>query len=475
MKHLELILEDRELTDLEQEDWIFTKSALDTIYFEEEKHWQNRAKQKWLEEGDNNTKYFHTVATHRAKTNKILSLDIDGNISTSQSEIAQHIQQFYKNLLGQPGTTCATLSPDFWDPSDKLTKIEQQSLEVPFSLDEIKNAVFTSEPNGAPGPDGFTFKFYQAFWELISSDLYQLCMHFHGHKTKLTSLNRSIICLIPKEHEAKHITKFRPISLVNCSFKIISKILTFRLESIMHRIIDTSQAAFIKGRYILDNVILSQEIIHSCQADKAEGVIVKVDFEKAYDKINWHYLISILENRGFGSTWIQWINEWLISSQSCVNINGDLTDYFFCKRGVRQGDPLSPYLYILAADTLSKIFQKGRHAHSIVGLGPPVDNNLAHTNCHYADDTIIFLQANETNIENTWWALIAFEAVSGIKVNYSKTSMYPINIPDASHYAPFFRCKSATFPMQYLGLPLHTQKLSVLEWNFLIDKIDKNK
>ena len=122
-------------------------------------------------------------------------------------------------------------------------------------------------------------------------------------------------------------------------------------------------------------------------------------------------------------------------------INGHTTDYFYCKRGVRQGDPLSPFLYILAADTLSKIFYKGRIHNRIVGLGPPCLHNKAITNCHYADDTILFLAATEENIESAWWAMMAFEAISGIKMNYSKTFMYQIHVSRESNFHQLFRCQ----------------------------------
>lgn len=330
---LELILEQRNFSPLEHSEWIHTKQQLDDIYLEEEIHWKARSKQKWLEEGDNNTKYFHTIATHRSKKNKILSLDINGQQTSTKPEIHNHILSFYKNLLGVSGNTNAYLDPDFWEPNDILTPIEQLSLETPFTIEEVKKAVFACEPHRAPGPDGFSFKFYQFFWDLIHSDFMTLCMQFYNHQTNLTSLNRSIICLIPKEKDATLITKFRPISLVNCSFKIISKILTFRLETLMSRLIDSSQAAFIKHRNILDNVILSQEILHHCHSTNESGVVIKVDFEKAYDKINWAYLLDILESRGFGTKWLKWIKEWLISSQSCININGELTSYFFFVNG----------------------------------------------------------------------------------------------------------------------------------------------
>lgn len=164
--------------------------------------------------------------------------------------------------------------------------------------------------------------------------------------------------------------------------------------------------------------------------------------------------------------------KWLVSSQSRVNINGELTLYFFCKRGIRQGDPLSPYLFNLAADSLSKMFQISREQNAIIGLGPPCDHQHAVTNCHYADDTIIFLQATHQNVEKAWWTMMLFESISGIKINLDKTDMFPINLerPEALSLAAVFKCHLSKFPFKYLGIPLSDAPLLNKNWGFLIDQ-----
>lgn len=192
------------------------------------------------------------------------TLEINGQLTSNPSSIQHHILAFYKDLLGTPGLKFGFLDDQFWDLEDKLTALEQWSLERSFTEEELKHALFASEPNGAPGPDGFIFKFYQFFWDVVRSDLMVLTHYFFENTLDLHKINKSCICLIPKEKDAKLITKFRLISLVNFSFKLLSKLLTIRLEPIMFRIIDPSQSAFIKHRFILDNVILSQEILHSC-------------------------------------------------------------------------------------------------------------------------------------------------------------------------------------------------------------------
>lgn len=169
--------------------------------------------------------------------------------------------QYYKHILGE-GLKYGSLDSTFWSPEDKLTSVEQDLLVQTFTKEEIRVALFDSSSTGAPGLDGFIFLFYQHFWNLVKYDVMTICSSFHSQSIDLAKLNRSISCLIPKEHDARVINKFRPISLTNCIFKLISKVLTSRLEVVMSRIIDESQSTFLKGMYILDNVVISQEIIH---------------------------------------------------------------------------------------------------------------------------------------------------------------------------------------------------------------------
>lgn len=355
-----------------------------------------------------------------------------------------------------------------------MTPSEQLSLVPPFSEDELKQVVFDSDPNGALGPDGFSYKFYQYFWDLLKGDLLVMCHQFHFLQLNLFHLNKAVVCLIPKTHEATHLKQYRPISLVNCSFKLLSKMLTKRLDPIMTRIIDITQSVFLPGRYILDNVLLSQEIIHHAVDTQQPGVIIKIDFEKTYDKINWSYILKVLTCRHFPAKWVTWIKMWLTSSQTSIYVNNQMTPYFKCQRGVRQGDPLAPFLYILVADTLSKMFTKCRQQNLIVGIGPPCHNNLVVTNCHYADDTILFLSATLENIERTSWVMKSFEALSGIRINFSKTELFSLHTSAefTQAAAQLFGCQIGKFPLKYLGLPLHNRKLALKDWNFLITKLE---
>ena len=180
----------------------------------------------------------------------------------STSGMLKIASDFYKNLFSKEDRINLFLGPNFWDPEDLVTEEENVFLQKPFSMEEIKEAVFGSYAAGAPGPDGLSFLFYQKYWDLIKNDLMALVKDFEAGTLNVARLNYAIITLIPKEQDARDMRKFRPISLGNCSLKIISKAITNRIASIGSRIIASNQTAFIKGRFILESVVAAQELIH---------------------------------------------------------------------------------------------------------------------------------------------------------------------------------------------------------------------
>lgn len=223
---------------------------------------------------------------------------------------------------------------------------------------------------------------------------------FHQGKLELCRLNFALLTLIPKEKDAKVMSKFRPISLLNCSYKIFTRVLTARIGQIADRLIRNNQTAFIKGRFILDSVVTAHEIIHSVYHDKEKGVILKLDYEKAYDEVNWEFLLDILRKRGFGDRWIGWIKLILESGSVGVSINNVDGNFFHTGKGSRKGDPLSPILFNLVVDVFTKMLQKASNNDLIIkGLGENlVENGVI--SLQYADDTILFLDDNMVHAEN---------------------------------------------------------------------------
>jgi hypothetical protein len=220
-------------------------------------------------------------------------------------------------------------------------------LESPFSEQEVKAVVFYSYAEGSPGPDGLSFLFYQKFWDVIKDDLMNLVKAFQMGKLDLFRINFAMLTLIPKVENAMEMKNFRPISLLNCSFKIFGKLLASRLEKFCGRLIEQEQSAFIRGRYILESVVVAHEVVHSLHKTKTSGVIIKLDYEKAYDRVNLDSLFEILKLRGFSASWIGWIRMLVLGGSVSVTVNGEESSPFKYGKGLRQGDPLSPSFLIL--------------------------------------------------------------------------------------------------------------------------------
>jgi Reverse transcriptase (RNA-dependent DNA polymerase) len=224
-----------------------------------------------------------------------------------------------------------------------------------FTEEEVKQAVFHIQGDKAPGPDGLHVLFYQHFWNIIKDDLLNLFEAFHYASLDISKLNRGMVHLIPKKGDALTIKDYRPISLLNCSYKIITRVLTTRLEGVLGRLIQPTQTAFLKERFIMDGVVTAQEILYYSHMNNDIRVLIKLDFEKAFDRLNWDYLLETFSHKNFPTQWIQWIRNILHGGRVCINLNGHLIVYFECTRGVRQGGSLSPLLFILIAEGLGKI------------------------------------------------------------------------------------------------------------------------
>ena len=249
------------------------------------------------------------------------------------------------------------------------------------------------EHNKAPGPDGFPAEFYQQFWDVIKGDL--MCMFHDLHKgdIPLFSLNFGVITLLPKINDATRIQQFRPICLLNVSFKIFTKVATLRINSVADHIISPTQTAFMRGRNVLEGVVILHETIHELHRKNQSGVILKIDFEKAYDKVKWNFLLQSLRMKGFSSKWIEWIKSFISGGSVAININDEVGPYFQTKKGVRQGDPLSPILFNIVSDMLTLFINRAKAEDQLSGVVPHlIEGGLSIL--QYVDDTILFLDHN---------------------------------------------------------------------------------
>jgi hypothetical protein len=283
---------------------------------------------------------------------------------------------------------------------DNLDAGEASSLELPFEEREVLEVVKGLNRGKAPGPDGFTLAFFQDCWDVIKSDLMGVFQDFHSHSKFVKSINATFLVLIPKKFGAVDLKDFRPISLVSGVYKIIAKVLANRLRRVVEKIILNPQNAFVKGRQILSSVLIANECLDSRIKSGELGLLCKLDIEKAYDHVNWDFLLYMLRRCGFGERWCSWIAHCISSVRFSVLVNGTPSGFFSSSRGLRQGDPLSLLLFVIVMEAFSKLFYITAQRSFLSGFSVGSSSNGVIDICHllFADDTLVFCGASPDHL-----------------------------------------------------------------------------
>ncbi|KAM0007813.1 putative RNA-directed DNA polymerase [Helianthus debilis subsp. tardiflorus] len=375
-------------------------------------------------------------------------------------------EKFKEPIASRPNLECPFI------PS--VSQEDAEFLVSPFTISEIKCAVWDCEGDRAPGPDGINLRFIKKFWDRLEGDFGRLFEQFYLGEQLNNGCMSTFVALIPKRTDPGSLHEYRPISLIGCINKVVSKVLVNRLKPVIQKLVSEEQTTFLANRSILDGVIILNEVIPWLKRNKKEGMIIKVDVEKAYDSLSWDFLISILTQMNFPPKWRKWVTTIVTSARASVLVNGSPTQEFICSRGLRQGDPLSPFLFVLAMEALTGVMKKACEIGAFKGLSfSQIGSSLSHF--LYADDVIFVGEWSYTNVMNLKRLLRCFFLVSGLKINMNKSSIYGVGVEDTQVQlmANVIGCTRGSFPFKYLGLQVGANMNLIKNWDPVVETFRK--
>ncbi|XP_074289571.1 uncharacterized protein LOC141614725 [Silene latifolia] len=413
----------------EEEDW----NVVDTIARcarelqkwkgQEEVFWRQRSRALWLKEGDRNTKYFHRKAGQRKKKNRIGRIIVEGErVVTGDVGIKGAAVDFFSSLFtsSRPGAFDGLLD----GVRDRVTTEMNENLRVVYKSEEVFGALQQMNPLKAPGPDGMNALFYQTYWHIVGPSVTRLVLRILNGGESPVIINNTHIVLIPKKKAPDKFTDYRPISLCNVLYKLVAKVLANRLKQFLGCLVSENQSAFTPGRLISDNILVAFELFHYMKNARSGGghLALKLDMAKAYDRVEWVFLERVLLAMGFDGHWVGNVMRCVRTVSYEVLINGSPSAAFVPGRGLRQGDPLSPYLFILCAEVLSSMIRRKveegvLHGIRVAPLSPVVSHLF------FADDSLIFVKASETQARVVMDLLGQYESASGQLVSKEKTTV----------------------------------------------------
>jgi hypothetical protein len=401
------------------------KKALELHDYKLARGAQIRSRIKWIDEGEKNTKYFLRLEKQRASVNTITTIQTNTEISDNYKVILGKIQEFYSNLYKKtPNAPSGSIHNDFLANEEfpSLSDEEQTICDKDISVDELTEAVKKLNDNSAPGSDGITTAFYKHFWDKLKNPLLD-SLKVSLEKGHLSySQRKGIITLIHKGKglEKNDLNNYRPITLTNTDYKIYAKTLAIRLQSVIRSIINEDQAGFIKGRHISTHLRFFDDLIKLLANENRSGALLALDFSKAFDTISKQCIKDALKAFKFGPRFSHYINALMENTESCISNGGWLSNSFPVERGIRQGCPVSPLLFVIAVETLAI---KIRNSPQVQGISiyEPVGNHANKTKIkQFADDTSLTLK-NEVDIHNAIGIIEEFGKLSGLQLNKTKT------------------------------------------------------
>ncbi len=376
-----------------------------------------RSKCKWVEEGEKCTEFFFSLEKTRQKSNTIKEIkDNNGTLHVEDGAILTATGEYYTNLFKTKNISQEDIKNylNSINLDSKLTTDEKKICDEDITEKELENVIKNLKKGKSPGCDGITPEFYIKFWDIIK-DLYMNMLKETQEKGELSyTMRKAILALLFKKGDKTLLKNYRPISLTNYDYKILCFCLANRLQKVLKSIINENQTGYIKGRYIGANARLIQDYFENCENFQIPGILLFLDFEKAFDSLEWNFMLETLSKFNFGDKFINWVK--IIYNKPIISIknNGWLSCDISLERGFRQGCPLSALLFVIAVEIMAINIRNNEKIKGLDCLDKDIKQLM------YADDTTLLLSDFES-MKNAIDTVNKFSQVSGMKLNVEKT------------------------------------------------------
>ena len=397
--------------------YLSTLSRLRAMDVEVARGAQVRARSRWVEEGESSSAYFFRLEKKNGTDRNISALRAsDGTLVTDKDGLCDVFRSFYSDLFSAAPCDSNARAELLSNISSVLSYNDSEVCEGLLSQGECFAALQGMARGKAPGCDGLPMEFYLKFWHVLGLDLVCVLNSAFGLGSLSRSQRRGIITLSFKKGDRLDPKNWRPISLLNVDYKIASRSIAARLLKVIHLVVDKDQSCGVPGRFIGENVAFLRDVVDFCSSSGTPAALLSLDQEKAFDRVDWTFLRSTLYAMGFGQSFVGWVNLFYNNVSSCVNVNGHISNSFKLCRGVRQGCPLSPLLYVLVAEVLACNI---RSSGLISGLSLPGSSSSLPVVSAYADDTTLVV-SSVPGILAVFDVYSLYERGSGAKLNFGK-------------------------------------------------------
>jgi hypothetical protein len=423
-----------------------------------------RSKCEWVEEGERNSIYFLNLEKYNYTNKQITSLDVRGKTVDKGPEILKEIKDYYEKLYSLNDIDKIRLR-DVLAEAPKLNLDQKSKTKGLITYNECLKALKSLSNGKTPGLDGISTDFYKFFWIDISATVVE-SINYAFEKGEMSADQRSgIITLSPKKNKIRTLLKnWRPITLLTVDYKILAKALAIRLKTILPDYIDESQFGYVKDRYIGENIRCVIDLNTLCVKENKDAYAIQIDFEKAFDSVNWDFMLISLEQMNFDPDFIKWVRILYTNTNSCVQNNGHKTGKFDLRRGVHQGCPLSALLFIILVQVLQQMLVNRKDISGLV-VGDKEIKNL-----QMADDTTIFT-SNAEDVPKIVEVLNQFRAISGLKTNIEKTIAYRLGKNHNVEVPEDLGLNWGKFPINLLGITI-SDDIDILKAENFIKRIE---